>query len=127
MNYFDSNRTNTVILKMVKLGIKRWRPTDCCLICTCLSVRNFENAINKSYTYVQPHCIVFFFQCRTGVVADCFKFCAYTSDLVTAEPEVNIGSSRRGPFMILSETPSNTQMMLTCLSCILVFCWCNHL
>jgi hypothetical protein len=37
------------------------------------SVRNFENPINKSYTHVQPHCI-FFFQCRTWVVADCFKF-----------------------------------------------------
>jgi hypothetical protein len=42
---------------------------------TCLSVRNFENAINNSYTHVQPHSIFFFFQCRTGVVADCFKFC----------------------------------------------------
>jgi hypothetical protein len=30
----------------------------------------------------------------------------YTSDLVTAEPKVNIGSSRRGPIMTLSETPS---------------------
>jgi hypothetical protein len=33
----------------------------------------------------------------------------YTSDLVTAEPEVNIGSSRRGPIMTLSETPSKEQ------------------
>jgi hypothetical protein len=47
-----------------------------CLICTCLSVRNFENAINKSYTYVQPHCIVFFFQCRTGVVPKYLRFCS---------------------------------------------------
>jgi hypothetical protein len=104
-------------------------------------------------TLVQPHCIFFFFQCRTWVVADCFKFCGtrhsrhtqlmpprlcttkhftmtqlklftlvgrssinswtstetYTSDLVTAEPEVNIGSSRRGPIMTLSETPSKEQ------------------
>jgi hypothetical protein len=28
---------------------------------------------------------------------------------VTAEPEVNIGSSRRGPIMTLSETPSKEQ------------------
>ena len=34
---------------------------------------------------------------------------AYTSDVVTAEPEVNIGSSRRGPIMTLSETPSKEQ------------------
>ena len=62
---------------MDRLRFRHERPTDsdCCLICTCLSVRNFENAINKSYTHVQPHCIFFFFQCRTGVVADCFKFC----------------------------------------------------
>jgi hypothetical protein len=33
----------------------------------------------------------------------------YTSDLVTAEPEVNIGSSRRGPIMTLSETPSSKE------------------
>jgi hypothetical protein len=33
----------------------------------------------------------------------------YTSDLVTAEPEVNIGSSRRGPIMTLPETPSKEQ------------------
>jgi hypothetical protein len=33
----------------------------------------------------------------------------YTSDLVTAEPEVNIDSSRRGPIMTLSETPSKEQ------------------
>ena len=32
-----------------------------------------------------------------------------TSDLVTAEPEVNIDSSRRGPIMTLSETPSKEQ------------------
>jgi hypothetical protein len=38
---------------------------NCCLICTCLSVTYFENAINNSYTHVQPHCIFFFFQCRT--------------------------------------------------------------
>jgi hypothetical protein len=56
-------------------GHERPTDSDCCLICTCLSVRNFENAINNSYTHVQPHCIFFFFQCRTGVVADCFKFC----------------------------------------------------
>ena len=30
-------------------------------------------------------------------------------DLVTAEPEVNIGFSRRGPIMTLSETPSKEQ------------------
>jgi hypothetical protein len=66
------------ICRMDRLGFGHGRPTDsdCCLICTCLSVRNFENAINKSYTHVQPHCIFFFFlQCRTRVVADCFKFC----------------------------------------------------
>jgi hypothetical protein len=66
------------ICRMDRLRFWHERPTDsdCCLIlvCTCLSVRNFENAINKSYTHVQSHCI-FFFQCRTGVVADCFKFC----------------------------------------------------
>jgi hypothetical protein len=28
---------------------------------------------------------------------------------VTAKPEVNIGSSRRGPIMTLSETPSKEQ------------------
>jgi hypothetical protein len=33
----------------------------------------------------------------------------YTSDLVTAEPEVNIGSSRRGPIMTLSETTSKEE------------------
>ena len=33
----------------------------------------------------------------------------YTPYLVTAEPEVNIGSSRRGPIMTLSETPSKEQ------------------
>jgi hypothetical protein len=33
----------------------------------------------------------------------------YTSELVTAEPEVNIGSSRRGPIMTLSETPSSKE------------------
>ena len=33
----------------------------------------------------------------------------YTSDLLTAEPEVNIGSSRRGPIMTLSETPSSKE------------------
>ena len=32
-----------------------------------------------------------------------------TSDLVTAEPEVNIGSSRRDPTMTLSETPSSKE------------------
>jgi hypothetical protein len=32
-----------------------------------------------------------------------------TSDLVTAKPEVNIGSSRRGSIMTLSETPSKEQ------------------
>ena len=32
-------------------------------------------SVPNSYTHVQPHCIFFFFQCRTGVVADCFKFC----------------------------------------------------
>ena len=65
------------ICRMDRLRFGHERPTDsdCCLICTCLSVRNFENAINNSYTHVQPHCIFFFLQCRTGVVADCFKFC----------------------------------------------------
>jgi hypothetical protein len=29
--------------------------------------------------------------------------------MVIAEPEVNIGSSMRGPIMILSETPSKEQ------------------
>jgi hypothetical protein len=33
----------------------------------------------------------------------------YISELVTAEPEVNIGSSRRGPIMTLSETPSSKE------------------
>jgi hypothetical protein len=33
----------------------------------------------------------------------------YTSYLMTAEPEVNIDSSRRGPIMTLSETPSKEQ------------------
>jgi hypothetical protein len=33
----------------------------------------------------------------------------YTSDLVTAEPEVNIDYSRRGPIITLSETPSKEQ------------------
>jgi hypothetical protein len=53
------------ICRMDRLRFGHERPTDsdCCLICTCLSVRNFENAINKSYTHVQPHCIFFFFQC----------------------------------------------------------------
>ena len=32
-----------------------------------------------------------------------------TSDLVTTEPEINIGSSRRGPIMTLSETSSKEQ------------------
>jgi hypothetical protein len=32
-----------------------------------------------------------------------------TSDLVTTESEINIGSSRRGPIMTLSETPSKEQ------------------
>jgi hypothetical protein len=64
------------ICRMDRLRLGHERPTDpdCCLICTCLPVRNFERAINNSYTHVQPHCI-FFFPCRTGVVADCFKFC----------------------------------------------------
>ena len=59
----------------LRFGHERPTDSDCCLICICLSVRNFENAINNSYTHVQPHCIFFFFQCRTGVVADCFKLC----------------------------------------------------
>ena len=60
----------------LRFGHERPTDSDYCLICTCLSVRNFENAINNSYTHVQPHCIFFFFfQCRTGVVADCFKLC----------------------------------------------------
>jgi hypothetical protein len=67
------------ICRMARLWFGHERPTDsdCCLICTCtcLSVRNFENAINNSYTHIQPHCIFCFFQCRTGVVSDCFKFC----------------------------------------------------
>ena len=58
----------------LRFGHERLTDSDCCLICTCLSVKKFENAINKSYTHVQPHCIFFFFQCRTRVVSDCFKF-----------------------------------------------------
>jgi hypothetical protein len=33
----------------------------------------------------------------------------YTSDLMTTKPDINIGSSRRGPIMTLSETPSKEQ------------------
>ena len=33
----------------------------------------------------------------------------YTSDLMTTEPEINIGYSRRGPNMTLLETPSKEQ------------------
>ena len=68
----------------LRFGHERPTDSDCCLIlvhvCTCLSVRNLGNAINKSYTNVQPHCIFLFFQCRTGVVADCFKFCGTRHD-----------------------------------------------
>jgi hypothetical protein len=67
------------ICRVDRLRFKHESPTDsdCCLIYTCLSVRHFESAINNSYTHVQPRCIIyfFFFQCRTGVVVDCFKFC----------------------------------------------------
>jgi hypothetical protein len=120
---------------MDRLRFGHERPTDqdCCLICTCLSVRNFENAINKSYTHVQPHCI-FFFQCRTGVIADCFKFCGtrharhtqlmyprlcttkhFTTTQLKLFTLVGVAnlllevSPRRGPIMTLSETPSKEQ------------------
>jgi hypothetical protein len=66
---------NICRMDRLRFGYERPTDSDCCLICTCLSVRNFENAINNSYTHVQRHCIFFFFQCRTGFVADCFKFC----------------------------------------------------
>jgi hypothetical protein len=36
---------------VLRFGHERPTDSDCCLICTCLSVRNFENAINKSYTH----------------------------------------------------------------------------
>ena len=31
--------------------MKRPTDSDCCLMCTCHSVRHSENAINKSYIY----------------------------------------------------------------------------
>jgi hypothetical protein len=92
---------------MARLWFGHERPTDsdCCLICTCtcLSVRNFENAINNSYTHIQPHCIFCFFQCRTGVVADCFKFCGTR----------HARQQRRAARFVINDYTSRTQGCVT--------------
>jgi hypothetical protein len=45
----------------LRFGHERPTDSDCCLICTCLSVRNFENAINtsvNSFNCVIVKCLV---------------------------------------------------------------------